>query len=166
MPAMAQNPENADFFVGKTALADRLGVNSRTVDREVRRGTLPGPVAVSAGRVGWRNSDVDRLIADRTAASSHTVRPSSHTDSGSTTHHEAAFAPADGLFASAAATALRMNTMWQQGGMDAVWANTRKPGEPLLEWPALIASAHDEPAVVLVRWDARSPLTKDTFNDK
>jgi predicted DNA-binding transcriptional regulator AlpA len=41
------------------------GIGRTTAWRMIRAGTLPGPVAISPGRVGWRHSDIAGWQAER-----------------------------------------------------------------------------------------------------
>jgi hypothetical protein len=80
-----------------------------------------------------------------------------------TTHEEHIFAcPGTDPFVAAK----WFNDLWASGGIDATFRNTRKPGEPALEWPMLVASPYFGPEgegkpTVLVRWDNRSGLTHE-----
>lgn len=44
----------------------RVGLSRRTIYEEIKRGTFPRPLKLTAVAVGWRASDIDRWIADRT----------------------------------------------------------------------------------------------------
>lgn len=51
-------------------LADGLGVSRPTVWRMRERGEIPPPIRISRGIVGWRESTIDRWLAEKEAAAS------------------------------------------------------------------------------------------------
>jgi predicted DNA-binding transcriptional regulator AlpA len=52
--------------------AKKLGLSDRTFRREVARGNIPRGILISEGTVGWRESAIDRVIADREAGRAKT----------------------------------------------------------------------------------------------
>jgi len=46
----------------------RFGVSRSTWLTGVKRGTFPKPIKLSARAVGWLESDIERLLAERVAA--------------------------------------------------------------------------------------------------
>lgn len=40
-----------------------LAISKPTLYRGIKAGSLPAPVKISPRRVGWRSTDIDRLIA-------------------------------------------------------------------------------------------------------
>lgn len=60
---MAQsNLNNVRLFpIGQVLLI--LGISKPTLYRGIKAGNLPPPVRISARRVGWRSTDIDRVIA-------------------------------------------------------------------------------------------------------
>lgn len=51
-----------DRLLSKREVADRLSVHPATVDRWTKDGRIPGKVRIG-GRVGWRASAIQSLIA-------------------------------------------------------------------------------------------------------
>jgi len=49
----------------KTVLA-RAGLSRSTIYRKIAEGTFPAQVRISVNGAGWRESDIDRWIADPT----------------------------------------------------------------------------------------------------
>ncbi len=47
----------------KTVLA-RVGLSRSTIYRKIAEGTFPAQVRISVNGAGWRESDIDRWIAD------------------------------------------------------------------------------------------------------
>lgn len=65
-PLVAQTPNGpVERFVSYRVLASTLGLSRATVVREVARGALPKPVRLSAGRVGFKVTDVMDVLAKR-----------------------------------------------------------------------------------------------------
>ena len=40
-----------------------LGISKPTLYRGIKAGALPAPVKISARRVGWRSSDISRIVS-------------------------------------------------------------------------------------------------------
>lgn len=53
--------------------ARKLGLSDRTFRREVARGNIAPGIPMSEGTVGWRESGLDRVIADREAGRTKSV---------------------------------------------------------------------------------------------
>jgi prophage regulatory protein len=49
------------------ALCDRVGLGRSTVYALMQRGQFPHPIRLSARAVGWRESEIEQWIAERTA---------------------------------------------------------------------------------------------------
>ena len=47
----------------KTVLA-RTGLSRSTIYRKIAEGTFPGQLKISANGAGWRESDINRWVAD------------------------------------------------------------------------------------------------------
>lgn len=45
------------------AVLSILGISKPTLYRGIKAGTLPPPVRISARRVGWRSTDIARVVA-------------------------------------------------------------------------------------------------------
>ena len=65
-------PESTELTPGLRILSPRqisdvLGLSLCTLWRMRRRGELPDPIRISAGRVGWRESDVLAWLKQREA---------------------------------------------------------------------------------------------------
>jgi prophage regulatory protein len=54
----------------KTVLA-RTGLSRSTIYRKIIEGTFPAQIRISTNGAGWRESDLDRWIADPVAWRSH-----------------------------------------------------------------------------------------------
>ncbi len=50
----------------KTAL-DRTGLSKSTLYRKMRAGTFPPKIPINANGTGWRESDIDRWVANPVA---------------------------------------------------------------------------------------------------
>lgn len=56
------------------AVRERVGISRTTAWRLQNRGAFPAPVQISAGRVGWRQEDVEAWIASLTPRSAPDAR--------------------------------------------------------------------------------------------
>lgn len=46
-------------------VAEITGLSATTIWRERQRGTFPDPIKISAGRLGWRVSDLNAWLEER-----------------------------------------------------------------------------------------------------
>jgi prophage regulatory protein len=60
-------PRAFDRIVRPRELEERLSVSKLTVRRMVERAELPPPLKISRGVVGWRESVIERWLAEREA---------------------------------------------------------------------------------------------------
>lgn len=60
---MAQASRSASRLIPVGEVLSRLGISKPTLYRGIKSGSLPAPVQISARRVGWRSTDIDRLIS-------------------------------------------------------------------------------------------------------
>jgi predicted DNA-binding transcriptional regulator AlpA len=76
MAKRSPKPETPQLgrYLSRAEVADRLGVSTKTIDREVARGSLPRAVNVSRGRIGWP----EQIVADAMAARG--LSPARHPD--------------------------------------------------------------------------------------
>lgn len=51
-------------FLRLSAVKARTGLSRTTIYRRMEAGTFPRAVPISAGLVGWRETDIDRWVAD------------------------------------------------------------------------------------------------------
>lgn len=61
-------PATPTRLLRRPAVLDRVGVSYTTLWRMYRSGQFPAPIQISAGAVGWRESDVTDWIASRVGA--------------------------------------------------------------------------------------------------
>ena len=54
----------ADRIVRMKTVLARAGLSRSTVYRKIAEGTFPAQVRISVNGAGWRESDIDRWIAD------------------------------------------------------------------------------------------------------
>jgi predicted DNA-binding transcriptional regulator AlpA len=54
-----------DRILRGPASAAKLGISPRQFLREVEKGNIPAGIRISEGVTGWRESTLDRVIADR-----------------------------------------------------------------------------------------------------
>ena len=60
----------SDRVLSRKEVAGRLDISVTTLWRMVRRDELPRPIAISCGRVGWRESTFERWLDVREAIAS------------------------------------------------------------------------------------------------
>lgn len=58
-----QTNQTSVWLMPVEAVLMSLGISKPTLYREIKKGRLPAPVKISARRVGWRSSDIDRVVA-------------------------------------------------------------------------------------------------------
>ena len=63
-PATAPDTNN---LLNKLAVLQRTTLSDTTLWRRVKDGSFPAPVRVSLNRIAWREGDVYRWLAERTA---------------------------------------------------------------------------------------------------
>ncbi|MBM3578744.1 MAG: AlpA family phage regulatory protein [Alphaproteobacteria bacterium] len=56
----------ADRIVRMKTVLARAGLSRSTIYRKIAEGTFPAQVRISVNGAGWRESDIDRWIADPT----------------------------------------------------------------------------------------------------
>lgn len=61
-------PEYPDPLISPKALSQLLGVSDVTIWRMRRDKIIPQPIQISAGRVGWRQSTIEKFLSDRAKA--------------------------------------------------------------------------------------------------
>ena len=66
---MATISENPISFLRLPRVKQRTGISRSSLYAKIQRGEFPAPVNLGARAVGWVESEVDRWIADRIAAS-------------------------------------------------------------------------------------------------
>lgn len=66
---MATISENPTSFLRLPQVRQRIGLSRSSLYAKIQRGEFPAPVNLGARAVGWVESEVDRWIADRIAAS-------------------------------------------------------------------------------------------------
>ena len=66
---MATISENPISFLRLPQVKQRTGISRSSLYAKIQRGEFPAPVNLGARAVGWVESEVDRWIADRIAAS-------------------------------------------------------------------------------------------------
>ena len=54
----------ADRIVRMKTVLARAGLSRSTIYRKIAEGTFPAQVRISVNGAGWRESDIDRWIAD------------------------------------------------------------------------------------------------------
>jgi prophage regulatory protein len=54
----------ADRIVRMKTVLTRAGLSRSTIYRKIAEGTFPAQVRISVNGAGWRESDIDRWIAD------------------------------------------------------------------------------------------------------
>ena len=54
----------ADRIVRMKTVLARAGLSRSTIYRKIAEGTFPAQVRISVNGAGWRESDIDRCIAD------------------------------------------------------------------------------------------------------
>ena len=54
----------ADRIVRMKTVLARTGLSRSTIYRKIAEGTFPAQIRISANGAGWRESDIDRWIAD------------------------------------------------------------------------------------------------------
>jgi predicted DNA-binding transcriptional regulator AlpA len=62
------NEKIPDYVRSREQFAALLGISVRTLARMEQKGETPPRVRISDNRVGYRQSAIDRFIAERTAA--------------------------------------------------------------------------------------------------
>ncbi|WP_074973270.1 helix-turn-helix transcriptional regulator [Metapseudomonas otitidis] len=55
-----------DRFLREAEVIEATSLARSTLRREVKAGRFPSPVQITPGRVGWRQSEVNRWLADPT----------------------------------------------------------------------------------------------------
>lgn len=60
---MAQVNSSVTRLIPADEVVQILGISRPTLYRGIKAGTLPAPVKISTRRVGWRSTDIDRLVA-------------------------------------------------------------------------------------------------------
>lgn len=60
--------KHPDPLISTKALSQFLGVSAVTIWRMRRDKILPQPIQISAGRVGWRQSAIEKFLNDRAKA--------------------------------------------------------------------------------------------------
>lgn len=62
-----QSPANASDtrILRPRVVSERLGLSLTTLWRMTKRGTLPRPIQISAGAVGWPEREIEEFIARR-----------------------------------------------------------------------------------------------------
>ena len=58
-------PEALTRIVSNRELVQRLGLSAATLWRMRRRGDFPAPIALSPGRIGWRETDLAAWLDQR-----------------------------------------------------------------------------------------------------
>lgn len=53
-----------DRIVRLTTILARTGLSRSTIYRKISEGTFPAQIRISINGAGWRESDVDRWVAD------------------------------------------------------------------------------------------------------
>lgn len=61
-------PSKPGKLIRLPSVSDRTGLGKSSLYAGVKAGTFPSPVRLSARAVAWRESDVDKWIAERTTA--------------------------------------------------------------------------------------------------
>ncbi|MFC3320411.1 MULTISPECIES: helix-turn-helix transcriptional regulator [Mesorhizobium] len=56
-----------DRIIRLRTVLDRTGLSRSTLYRKIAEGTFPAQIKISINGAGWRESDVDRWIADPVA---------------------------------------------------------------------------------------------------
>lgn len=54
-----------DPLVPPTEAARQLGAHRVTIHRWVKQGILPPPIRITSRKIGWRQSTIEKLLADR-----------------------------------------------------------------------------------------------------
>lgn len=55
-----------DRIIRRNTVLDRTGLSRSTLYRKIAEGTFPAQIRISINGAGWRESDIDRWIADPT----------------------------------------------------------------------------------------------------
>ncbi|MFC3061661.1 helix-turn-helix transcriptional regulator [Paenirhodobacter populi] len=53
-----------DRIIRLDTVRDRTGLSRSTIYRKIAEGTFPRQLKISANGAGWRESDIDRWVAD------------------------------------------------------------------------------------------------------
>ena len=53
-----------DRIIRMNTVRDRTGLSRSTIYRKIAEGTFPPQIKISVNGAGWRESDIDRWIAD------------------------------------------------------------------------------------------------------
>ena len=61
-PPGAPIDRRRERYVRFREVSDRTGLSRTTIYRRIAEGTFPGPVAIGAHAVAWRESELDRWI--------------------------------------------------------------------------------------------------------
>ncbi|MEF2074911.1 helix-turn-helix transcriptional regulator [Consotaella aegiceratis] len=64
-----------DRIVRMNTVLARTGLSKSTIYRKIAEGTFPSQLRISTNGAGWRESDINRWVADPVG-----WRPESHTD--------------------------------------------------------------------------------------
>lgn len=54
-----------DPLVPPAAAARMLGTHRVTIHRWVKQGILPPPIRITSHKIGWRQSTIEKVLADR-----------------------------------------------------------------------------------------------------
>ena len=65
---MHEKPMPAPIVHRKNAVVALTGLSATTLWRLTQRGEFPKPIRLSAGAVGWLDSEISAWLADRVAA--------------------------------------------------------------------------------------------------
>ncbi|MGA0603528.1 helix-turn-helix transcriptional regulator [Caulobacter sp. KR2-114] len=63
-----QDDQDVVRFWPLRAVAQRLSLSPRSVQRLAETGELPKPRRISANRIGWRSDEIDQFIQSREVA--------------------------------------------------------------------------------------------------
>ena len=81
-----------DRIVRLNTVLTRTGLSRSTIYRKIAEGTFPAQIKISVNGAGWKESDIDRWVANPVA-----WRPPGEVDGGQFGRHAPHPAPARGL---------------------------------------------------------------------